>query len=129
MIRRPPRSTRTDTLFPYTTLFRSRRCAAGCPSRTTSRHRMPIISESPEPVLYIMLNKARSRCPAQLSRSGASRMALISGRDENPTIERALRLGDRKSVGKGTRVSDRVELGGRGVGKKEREEDVITWGR
>src|SRR3546814_3743404 len=30
MIRRPPRSTRTDTLFPYTTLFRS--------SRTTWTH-------------------------------------------------------------------------------------------
>src|SRR3546814_4238498 len=27
MIRRPPRSTRTDTLFPYTTLFRSARGA------------------------------------------------------------------------------------------------------
>src|SRR3546814_9393728 len=27
MIRRPPRSTRTDTLFPYTTLFRSQRVA------------------------------------------------------------------------------------------------------
>src|SRR3546814_2761028 len=27
MIRRPPRSTRTDTLFPYTTLFRSRELA------------------------------------------------------------------------------------------------------
>src|SRR3546814_4484901 len=27
MIRRPPRSTRTDTLFPYTTLFRSPRHA------------------------------------------------------------------------------------------------------
>src|SRR3546814_9158746 len=27
MIRRPPRSTRTDTLFPYTTLFRSHRSA------------------------------------------------------------------------------------------------------
>src|SRR3546814_5715307 len=26
MIRRQPRSTRTDTLFPYTTLFRSRLC-------------------------------------------------------------------------------------------------------
>src|SRR3546814_10165297 len=26
MIRRPPRSTRTDTLFPYTTLFRSCKC-------------------------------------------------------------------------------------------------------
>src|SRR3546814_9095191 len=30
MIRRPPRSTRTDTLLPYTTLFRSIRIAAGC---------------------------------------------------------------------------------------------------
>src|SRR3546814_11068968 len=28
MIRRPPRSTRTDTLFPYTTLFRSGRTPA-----------------------------------------------------------------------------------------------------
>src|SRR3546814_12693842 len=28
MIRRPPRSTRTDTLFPYTTLFRSAGAAA-----------------------------------------------------------------------------------------------------
>src|SRR3546814_6823713 len=28
MIRRPPRSTRTDTLFPYTTLFRSAACVA-----------------------------------------------------------------------------------------------------
>src|SRR3546814_9195174 len=28
MIRRPPRSTRTDTLFPYTTLFRSAKGAA-----------------------------------------------------------------------------------------------------
>src|SRR3546814_6400670 len=29
MIRRPPRSTRTDTLFPYTTLFRSHRFGPG----------------------------------------------------------------------------------------------------
>src|SRR3546814_12962719 len=28
MIRRPPKFTRTDTLFPYTTLFRSRGCRA-----------------------------------------------------------------------------------------------------
>src|SRR3546814_8441020 len=32
MIRRPPRSTRTDTLFPYTTLFRSVR-GGGVPNR------------------------------------------------------------------------------------------------
>src|SRR3546814_16378270 len=32
MIRRPPRSTRTDTLFPYTTLFRSRVRPASSPA-------------------------------------------------------------------------------------------------
>src|SRR3546814_2919282 len=37
MIRRPPRSTRTDTLFPYTTLFRSTASADACPrSRAAS---------------------------------------------------------------------------------------------
>src|SRR3546814_6200462 len=34
MIRRPPRSTRTDTLFPYTTLFRSQD-----PDRSYPRYR------------------------------------------------------------------------------------------
>src|SRR3546814_20855785 len=37
MIRRPPRSTRTDTLFPYTTLCRSHcRYRAGCTRRRLS---------------------------------------------------------------------------------------------
>src|SRR3546814_9024822 len=36
MIRRPPRSTRTDTLFPYTTLFRSWSVKAG--SKYNKRH-------------------------------------------------------------------------------------------
>src|SRR3546814_1593977 len=42
MIRRPPRSTRTDTLFPYTTLFRSslrEECQAG--SRGPTQHASP----------------------------------------------------------------------------------------
>src|SRR3546814_2678927 len=34
MIRRPPRSTRTDTLFPYTTLFRSALAGAAPVPRT-----------------------------------------------------------------------------------------------
>src|SRR3546814_9277027 len=34
MIRRPPRSTRTDTLFPYTTLFRSAPTPASARSRS-----------------------------------------------------------------------------------------------
>src|SRR3546814_11823249 len=37
MIRRPPRSTRTDTLFPYTTLFRS----AGRPRQRRARRTAP----------------------------------------------------------------------------------------
>src|SRR3546814_13090994 len=53
MIRRPPRSTRTDTLFPYTTLFRSVRvdrtgrgttaddAGGACGCRRRSRHRSP----------------------------------------------------------------------------------------
>src|SRR3546814_2190334 len=48
MIRRPPRSTRTDTLFPYTTLFRSshrdcrfrrRRRQVGRDARSAARNR------------------------------------------------------------------------------------------
>src|SRR3546814_16383943 len=39
MIRRPPRSTRTDTLFPYTTLFRSDSSAGLFPQlRARVRH-------------------------------------------------------------------------------------------
>src|SRR3546814_5674137 len=44
MIRLPPRSTRTDTLFPYTTLFRSRRVprGSGCRrDRPGRRHHQP----------------------------------------------------------------------------------------
>src|SRR3546814_4548930 len=66
MIRRPPRSTRTDTLFPYTTLFRSCRCwrrhrrrphrlridatanALARVARPTSRYRQAWLMGSPE---------------------------------------------------------------------------------
>src|SRR3546814_2084096 len=41
MIRRPPRSTRTDTLFPYTTLFRSCRSRVNEPSwRIALNHKL-----------------------------------------------------------------------------------------
>src|SRR3546814_17932137 len=62
MIRRPPRSTRTDTLFPYTTLFRSladandadpeRHCAAPiCEAVGASRlHALQPVPARPPPV-------------------------------------------------------------------------------
>src|SRR3546814_14056197 len=44
MIRRPPRSTRTDTLFPYSTLFRSRDRAV---ARGFTINGLPILDEGP----------------------------------------------------------------------------------
>src|SRR3546814_4694098 len=47
MIRRPPRSTRTDTLFPYTTLFRSLD-AVGPAAERRLQERLPEIAGFPE---------------------------------------------------------------------------------
>src|SRR3546814_674311 len=45
MIRRPPRSTRTDTLFPYTTLFRS----ASAPAASSDRPPHGTMRPAPPP--------------------------------------------------------------------------------
>src|SRR3546814_14924585 len=42
MLRRPPRSTRTDTLFPYTTLFRSQEQPASGAVEEACRHGPPV---------------------------------------------------------------------------------------
>src|SRR3546814_1611434 len=47
MIRRPPRSTRTDTLFPYTTLFRS--SSAGDAPICSARYVTTVSGNSPAP--------------------------------------------------------------------------------
>src|SRR3546814_3840615 len=60
MIRRPPRSTRTDTLFPYTTLFRSHRRAAAS-ERRLEQH------EHASPRLFgrrLVIGAAVGRAPA-----------------------------------------------------------------
>src|SRR3546814_2123343 len=44
MIRRPPRSTRTDTLFPYTTLFRSSRGYVDGAGYTDIKAQLPAIN-------------------------------------------------------------------------------------
>src|SRR3546814_776175 len=53
MIRRPPRSTRTDTLFPYTTLFRSIfECRMmGDPVQMVA-HRLSKSSHAPKHILF-----------------------------------------------------------------------------
>src|SRR3546814_6275613 len=53
MIRRPPRSTRTDTLFPYTTLFRSAPAdgsrTARCAGRPVGLRRWRSLMPTPQP--------------------------------------------------------------------------------
>src|SRR3546814_7016981 len=96
MIRRPPRSTRTDTLFPYTTLFRSQKrsdippCGRGRANiRRESRRRAyerrggsPQVRRSPD-----RRETARDQ-PSHPSRtSPASRCTIVAARSEEHTSE------------------------------------------
>src|SRR3546814_16987626 len=122
MIRRPPRSTRTDTLFPYTTLFRSQRADGGCRQapaadpRPLRRGARGADHERPHVAVGARL---RGRRPA--GRAAAPHLALA---DEGagpggggPACRGARR--DRKSVVEGKSVSVRVDLGGRRIIKKK----------
>src|SRR3546814_20327727 len=60
MIRRPPISTRTDTLFPYTTLFRST-----APSRTS------MAAES-------VIGSVSSRAPCQIGRTRPPTILIVA---------------------------------------------------
>src|SRR3546814_8890119 len=86
MIRRPPRSTRTDTLFPYTTPFRSAQ-----PGRALCSGRRGRRFESSLPDQYF--NGTRppySRSPARnrvSSRAHSSACVLMRKRSEEHTSE------------------------------------------
>src|SRR3546814_718257 len=55
MIRRPPRSTRTDTLFPYTTLFRSIGFAPVVPGQLLH----PLLERLGDLILHLLGGRAR----------------------------------------------------------------------
>src|SRR3546814_11978667 len=110
MIRRPPRSTRTDTLFPYTTLFRSTTGNSDLsPEAFTvmTWHDATHSLHAPT-VRRMMLRHVRSRplsCPG-----------LVRGRPSIAPQYRGRRSEERR-VGKS--VSVRVDLGGRRIIKKK----------
>src|SRR3546814_3316459 len=79
MIQRPPRSTRTDTLFPYTTLFRSRHVVS---HRPCAKRCSP--DEAPRFVRRPLLRDWCVRLPA-LSDATADRRPC--GRSEEHTSE------------------------------------------
>src|SRR3546814_7687223 len=75
MIRRPPRSTRPDTLFPYPTLFRSLRRAGGLCRRSGRSDRQPGAALQRS----VPAHRARSR---SLPSSGERRGALVCRADD-----------------------------------------------
>src|SRR3546814_11924598 len=82
MIRRPPRSTRTDTLFPYTTLFRSQpqlTAYFGLPAPTATRRRRfarpDPLDRNPLSVATPEIHLHRGDLPAGLRFGGAVAIA------------------------------------------------------
>src|SRR3546814_18019916 len=127
MIRRPPRSTRTDTLFPYTTLFRSRRNRICFPPW---RRDMGLAKGLQLALTPISVCVERSR---DTHRNGVRPRGISTSLDANgygfscvlassllqppscPTTPRPSGRPDRKGVGEGKRGSVRVDCGGRGI--------------
>src|SRR3546814_2436306 len=91
MIRRPPRSTRTDTLFPYTTLFRSDRPARG--DRRDVRRRDGRARRSGRRATA----RARAAAAKADRRGGAANGAAGGGRDADARIDDHLALADARS--------------------------------
>src|SRR3546814_18357239 len=118
MIRRPPRSTRTDTLCPHTTLFRSDRHVSRpkiVKQRTQGKSRMKRSSR----------NYAEGESPRERIVNAARRLFGSKGFYATTTAELAEEASvivgkiDRKSVVSGRSVSVRVDLGGRRIIKKK----------
>src|SRR3546814_19784587 len=129
MIRRPPRSTRTDTLFPYTTLVRSARRLARL-QRRLAEAEGPVVQPLP---LLVPERRLERRHGLDLRR-GVEDLAFDDDsvlavhvaaheadvRELEPGAERGavedrektrhLRHLDRKSAAKGKRGTERVEL-------------------
>src|SRR3546814_16670753 len=91
MIRRPPRSTRTDTLFPYTTLFRSEadRPILGrgvCLGRVHRklRHARHAGSHATRRTIAKLECRVGQRCPAEEAMSADGRDGLLFCRLRDP---------------------------------------------
>src|SRR3546814_15703903 len=128
MVRRPPRSTRTDTLFPYTTLFRSAALPGiGTPEgqgrvdyRGGQRHR-------PGGGGAVCARRRGYRGPVPLrewrraKEQGNNRSGRTS-RDHDRRRRRRCRCQVRKSVDEGKSVSYRGDIGGRRINKQQKNQ-------
>src|SRR3546814_15701182 len=85
MRRRPPRSTRTDTLFPYTTLFRS------MPARLrAARAARPAVVHPIAPRVFRTRRVARASSPPRRRRGAEARRGWAPA---GPALSQAIRAG------------------------------------
>src|SRR3546814_14650019 len=119
MIRRPPRSTRTDTLFPYTTLFRSEASDIHLALRPGTDGALACA------VMHVLFKEgyadrgymaryadAPDELEAHLATRTPAWAAAITGLSEQELVDFA-RISARKSVGQGTSMCVGVVPGGR----------------
>src|SRR3546814_3794498 len=112
MIRRPPRSTRTDTLFPYTTLFRS----LGCVLEAHRRDRRRPGTDPDKAGIGHRLSEVRilrKKAIARMDRFGPGRLGggddLLAdqigfARRRRPDMYRLVGLADVQRLGVGVRI-------------------------
>src|SRR3546814_13312943 len=93
MIRRPPRSTRTDTLCPYTTLFRSDAKAHGAKivGEAVDQRRLRPDDDQLDRVLEAKIDRAAIIRRVDSDDPGVPRDARIAGRREQPAARPRLR--------------------------------------
>src|SRR3546814_12556645 len=126
MLRRPPRSTRTDTLFPYTTLFRSVERIVFGAYYQSGQSCIGVQRIFAHAGVYERLRRKLKTAVAKLVMGDPRKEKTFVGpmidEDAAKRVESWIKAArkDRKSVVEGKSVSVRVDLGGRRVIKKKK---------
>src|SRR3546814_1682469 len=96
MIRRPPRSTRTDTLFPYTTLFRShgaaRRLLAVAQRGVEDQHALGAVAAARLLPLRCPLACHCLLCPRVGRPAGAPRCRQMRSEEHTSELQSLMRI-------------------------------------
>src|SRR3546814_14118406 len=120
MLRRPPKSTRTDTLFPYTSLFRSDHLVEDQPVALPA-----VLRRRLDRPLQPAEGFGRGHRPAYRHRAARrdGHGQRLAGGDRGE--QRRGRGEGRKSVVSGQSVSVRVDLGGRRIIKQKKRKRIV----
>src|SRR3546814_10399059 len=97
MIRRPPRSTRTDTLFPYTTLFRSLAKQAIDIQNRIVCHLLDLVGEGtafvlPQVTVLLGLFKAIHAIAANVANRDLGLLGIIRSEEHTSELQSLMRI-------------------------------------